>query len=221
MPFSPRFTITNAITTALTKIERARGFLDAAKLSEQWIAKMQERALVLEAHYTTHIEGTHLTVEQSERLLDNKPVPEADPDEARELLNYRSAFDLVAGYFGSGEPITEGLIREIHKLLVKNVRGNVASPGEYRTIANYVVDERGEIVYTPPPAVEVPRLMDDIVKWLNTESDIHPILTAGIAQFQLVDIHPFRDGNGRTARLLSTLCLYRGGQRLQAALHLE
>ena len=211
MPFKPRFTITNSTTTALSKIERARGFLDAAKLSEDWITSMQARALVLEAHYTTHIEGTHLTVEQSERLLDNKPVPEADPDEARELLNYRSAFDLVAGYFKSGEPITEGLIRDIHKKLVTNVRGDAASPGEYRTIANYVVDERGETVYTPPPATEVPRLMAEIVKWLNTQSDIHPILVAGVAQFQLVDIHPFRDGNGRTARLLSTLCLYRGG----------
>ena len=211
MTFKPRFTITNATALALTKIERARGFIDAAKLSEEWITGMQARALILEAHYTTHIEGTHLTVEQAERLLDNKPVPEADPDEARELLNYRSAFDLVAGYLGSGETITEGLIRDIHKRLVKDVRGDVASPGEYRTIANYVVDGRGEVVYTPPPAEEVPRLMAELVKWLNTDSDIHPILLAGIAQFQLVDIHPFRDGNGRTARLLSTLCLYRGG----------
>jgi len=66
--FEPRFTVTNAITAALTRIERARGFLDAAKLSEDWIRRMGERALVLEAHYTTHIEGTHLTLEQSERL---------------------------------------------------------------------------------------------------------------------------------------------------------
>lgn len=211
MRFKPRFTISNAAATALSKIERARGFLDAAKLSEDWIAGMRERAFVLEAHYTTHIEGTHLTVEQSEKLLENKPVPEADPDEARELLNYRSAFDLVSGYLGSGEPVTEDLIRDIHSRLVKDVRGDAASPGEYRTIANYVVDGRGEIVYTPPPAKEVPRLMAELVRWLNTDKETHPVLLAGIAQFQLVDIHPFRDGNGRTARLLSTLCLYRGG----------
>ena len=104
----PRFTITNAITGALTKIERARGFLEAAKLSEEWIAEMQHRALVLEAHHTTHIEGTRrLTLEQSERLLAGKEVPEADPEDARELLNYREAFDLVAGYLGSGQPITD------------------------------------------------------------------------------------------------------------------
>ena len=55
------FTITNAITAALTQIERARGFLEAARLSEEWLRGMRARALVLEAHYTTHIEGTHLT----------------------------------------------------------------------------------------------------------------------------------------------------------------
>lgn len=55
MTFTPRFTITNAITAALTKVERARGFLDAAKLSEDWVAGMQARAFLLEAHHTTHI----------------------------------------------------------------------------------------------------------------------------------------------------------------------
>ncbi len=72
MNFSPEFTITNGITAGLTKIERARGLLDAAKLSKDWISDMQNRALVLEAHHTTHIEGTHLTLEQSEKLLAGK-----------------------------------------------------------------------------------------------------------------------------------------------------
>ena len=69
MSFAPQFEITNSITAELRRIERARGFLDAAKLSEDWITGMQKRALVLEAHYTTHIEGTQLTLEQSERIL--------------------------------------------------------------------------------------------------------------------------------------------------------
>jgi len=210
MGFSPRFTITNAVASALTRIERVRGFLEAARLSEDWIAAMQARALILEAHHTTHIEGTRLTLEQSERLLAGLQVPEVDPDEARELLNYREAFDLVAGYLGSGEPITEGLIREIHRRLVQGVRGDSAAPGKYRKVQNYVVNSRtGEVIYTPPPAYEVPFLMVDLVSWLGSGQEIHAVLMAGIAQFQLVHIHPFLDGNGRTARLLSTLCLYR------------
>lgn len=212
MTFLPHFTITNTITAALTKIERARGFLEAAKLSEDWIANMQTRALILEAHHTTHIEGTLLTLEQSERLLAGQTVPEARPDDVRELLNYREAFDLVAGYLSSGEPVTEGLIREIHKRLVQGVRGNAASPGEYRKTQNYVINSlTGETIYTPPPAYEVQPMMADLVAWLSAEQETNAVLVSGIAQFQLVHIHPFLDGNGRTARLLSTLCLYRTG----------
>jgi Fic family protein len=210
--FQPNFTITNAITAALTRIERARGFLDAAKLSDDWIFQMGERALVLEAHHTTHIEGTRLTLEQSERLWAGESVPEADPDDARELLNYRRAFDFVSEYLDSGAPVTEGIVREIHKRLVEGVRGGAAAPGEYRKVQNYVVNSAtGEIVYTPPPAHDVPIMMTELSDWLNGEKDAHAVLMSGVAQFQLVHIHPFLDGNGRTSRLLSTLCLYRSG----------
>ncbi len=209
---TPIFAITNAVTSALTRIERARGFLQAARLSDDWLAGMQQRALVLEAHYSTHIEGTHLTLDQSEKLLAGEALGEVDPDDARELLNYREGFDLVAAYLGSGEPITEGLLREIHKRLVQNVRGNAGSPGEYRNIQNYVANSlTKEIIYTPPSPLDVPALMAELVSWLGADTGIHPVLVAAIAQFQLVHIHPFVDGNGRTARLLSTLCLYRSG----------
>ena len=212
MSFAPRFTITHPVTAALTRIERARGFLEAAKLSEDWIRRMGARALVLEAHHTTHIEGTRLTLEQSERLLAGEAVPEADPDDVRELLNYRGAFEFVSSHLGDGGPITEGLIREIHERLVEGVRGGAAAPGEYRRVQNYVVNSAtGTVVYTPPPARDVPVLMRELVEWLNEPSGVHPVLASGVAQFQLVHIHPFLDGNGRTSRLLSTLCLYRAG----------
>ena len=208
----PNFRITNSITGSLTRIERARGFLDAARLSEEWIAGMQERALVLEAHHTTRIEGTHLTLDQSERLLAGGNPVDVQPDDAKEVVNYRKAFDLVAHYLGSGDPITEGLIREIHKRLVRGVRGNAAAPGEYRRIQNYVANAiTKEIIYTPPAPQDVAPLMVEFVAWLNSEQDVHPILVAGVSQFQLVQIHPSLDGNGRTARLLSMLCLYRKG----------
>lgn len=212
MSFAPRFTISHPITAALTRIERARGFLEAAKLSEEWIRRMGARALVLEAHHTTHIEGTRLTLEQAERLWAGERVPEADPGDVRELLNYRAAFEFVSQYLGSGGPITEGLIREIHKQLVEGVRGGAAAPSEYRRVQNYVVDSATkEVVYTPPPAHDVPVLMQELVAWLNGEREVHPVLASGVAQFQLVHIHPFLDGNGRASRLLSTLCLYRAG----------
>jgi Fic family protein len=118
----------------------------------------------------------------------------------------------VSVYLESGEPVTEALVREIHKRLVKGVRGDKALPGQYRKGQNFVVNSStGKVIYTPPVAAEVPGLMRDLVTWLSTEHGINPVLESGIAQFQLVHVHPFSDGNGRTSRLLSTLCLYRKG----------
>ena len=212
MTFAPAFTITNRMTQAITRIERARGFLEAAQLSDDWVREVGEQALIREAHHTTHIEGTRLTLDQAERLWKGEAVPEADPDDARELLNYRTAFEFVSECLDSGDPITEGMIREIHRKLVEGVRGGSAAPGEYRRIQNYVVNAgTGQVIYTPPTAVEVPVMMSELVKWLNADLDIHPVLVSGIAQFQLMHIHPFLDGNGRASRLLSTLCLYKAG----------
>lgn len=210
--FNPKFKISNKIANALTTIERARGFLEAAILSQEWLEKMQNKALVLEAYHTTHIEGTQLTLKESEQLWQGQLLANVNPDDVKELLNYRQAFELVSKYVGAGDPITEGLIREIHKQLVLGVRGDAATPGLYRKIQNYVVNSQTqEVIYTPPPVYEIPQMMQSLIDWLNNDKESHPVLASGIAQFQLVHIHPFLDGNGRTARLLSTLCLYQNG----------
>jgi Fic family protein len=212
MTLQPTFHITHQMTSGLTQIERARGFLEAARLSEDWLARMRSRALLLEAHHTTHIEGTRLTLDEAERLLAGHAVPSASADDVRELLNYRGAFELVSAHLNDGGPLTEALIREIHQRLVAGVRGGAAQPGEYRRVQNFVVNSvTRQIIYTPPAPSDVPALMAELLGWLNADSEIHPVLVAGIAQFQLVHVHPFLDGNGRTSRLLSTLCLYRAG----------
>ena len=82
MRFIPRFSITNAIAAPLTEIERARRFLDAASLSDEWIDSMRSRAFLLEAHHTTHIEGTRLTIEEAADLLAGDDVPGADPEDS-------------------------------------------------------------------------------------------------------------------------------------------
>ncbi len=124
----------------------------------------------------------------------------------------RLVADYLADKPSGGRPITEGLIREIHRQLVEGVRGGAAKPSDYRLVQNYVANSATQrIVYTPPPPQDVPVLMQELVHWSNETTEIHPVLISGIAQFQLVHIHPFVDGNGRTSRLLSTLCLYRAG----------
>ena len=98
MVYRPKFTITVPTASAMTAIDHTRGFLDAAKLSEDWISKMQDRALLLEAHHTTHIEGTHLTLDESEKLIAGEHLANVDKEDSRELLNYKEAFDFVAEY---------------------------------------------------------------------------------------------------------------------------
>ena len=112
MSFAPRFSITNAIAASLTRIERARGFLEAATLSERWISAMRSRALLLEAHHTTHIEGTRLTLDDAARLLAGAELPSADPDDARELLNYRRAPDAAARPQGPGRARAVAALRQ-------------------------------------------------------------------------------------------------------------
>ena len=210
--FKPKFTITNRINNSLLEIERARGFLEAAKLKEEWIREMQSEVIILESHHSTHIEGTQLTLKQAREILAGKSLRGIRKDDRQELLNYKKAMDFVAEYLGKKSEITEGLIKKIHRILVKDVRGGSLEPGKYRRVQNYVVNSlTGEIIYTPPPPSKVPKLMEEFVRWLNEETSISPVLIAGIAQYQFVDIHPFLDGNGRTARLLCTLILYQNG----------
>ena len=87
--FKPKFTITNLINNSLLEIERARGFLDAANLKEEWIKHMQSKAIILEAHHSTHIEGTQLTLSQAQRILEGKPIKSIKQDDRQELLNHR------------------------------------------------------------------------------------------------------------------------------------
>ncbi len=210
--FRPKFTITNDINNNLLEVERARGFLDAADLRDDWLAEMQTRALVREAHFSTHIEGTALTLDQAEDILSGRSAGSVAVDDRQELLNYREAMDYVSGHLGRDFSITEDLIKEIHRILVNDVRGGALEPGRYREVQNYIVDAiTKEAVYTPPSPEEVLGQMAEFVEWLNKPKGVSVVLQAGIAQFQLVQVHPFLDGNGRTARVLCTLILYKGG----------
>ncbi|MCD4669481.1 MAG: Fic family protein [Actinomycetia bacterium] len=213
MSFKPKFSITTKVNKALVKIERVRGFLDAVNLKDEWVSDMQTKALILESHHSTHIEGTAINLQQAQDILSGKKVKDVSRDDEKELLNYKVAMGFISKYLRKDDPISEGLVRELHKILVRGVRGSEAQPGNYRKIQNYVANSRTkEIVYTPPAPLEVPHLMREFVDWINGNiKEVSPVLTAGIAQFQFVQIHPFVDGNGRTARLLSTLILYKTG----------
>ncbi len=213
MSFTFEFSILPKVNHAIIEIERVRGFLDAVKAKKNRLLDMQNEVLIFESHYSTHIEGTELTLDESKDILEDIPVKDVNSEDKQELLNYREALILLRKHINTDAPITEQLIRELHRISVKDVRNNQAEPGNYRKVQNYVVNlKTREIIYTPPPSSEVPQLMKEFVMWLNKKREfLSPVFIAGIAQIQLVNIHPFIDGNGRTARLLVTLILYKKG----------
>ena len=118
-------------------------------------------------------------------------------------------------------PLTEERIKKLHALIEKGPR---ARPTPYRTGQNVIRDSSsGAIVYMPPEAKDVPSLMLALVEWYKiTEYDEIPVpLTAALVHYQFVTIHPYYDGNGRTARILATFILHRGGYGLNGFFSLE
>lgn len=183
-------------------------------LDEPWLSRTREKASLLESHHSTHMAGARLTLDQSAEIWAGRGA-DCDRDDVRELQNHGKAISFLGEHIEPGHPITEDLIRDIHRRLVQDVRDNAAAPGEWRKVPSTVVNGKAhETVHQPPLPEEIPALMRDFVAWLNT-ADADPIVMAGIAQFQLVHIHPFIDGNGRTSRLLSLLILYRNGLDFQ------
>ena len=95
-------------------------------------------------------------------------------------------------------------------------------PTPYRDGQNVIqVSRTGAIVYLPPQAQDVPHLMGNLVRWVNAETDLPVPLIAAIAHYQFATVHPYYDGNGRTARLITTLLLHRGGFGLKGLCALE
>ena len=95
MPFSPIFSITPKVNKSLVEIERVRGFLDAVKLKNDWLSDMQKKALIIETHYSTHIEGTTLTLEQAQSILEGKKPKGINRDDEKELFLHQEAGLLI------------------------------------------------------------------------------------------------------------------------------
>lgn len=212
MSFTPKFTVTAPILADIAEIERARGFLQGANLPASWLKNLRREATFSEAHHTTHIEGTQLNFAQTKKILSGRKVSDADQDDVQEVKNYRDALRVKNNHLAKGRIIDEDFIKNIHRELVKEVRENQAQPGLYRLVQNYIWSEREQrVVYTPPPFEDVPKMMREFVDWINSESQIHPVIKSGIIQFQFVYIHPFVDGNGRVSRLLCSFHLDKTG----------
>ena len=220
--WQPRYTLTPVVARSLMEIEAARAVVEHTPLPPAVEAELRHRARVRSTHYSTRIEGNRLTLVEAERVIEGKAAEIRGRErDVAEVRNYWNALLRVEEWAAKKAPLTEDLIRRLHALIVKGTR---ARPTPYRDGQNVIRDSAsGAIIYLPPEAKDVPALMAALVAWVHrAEKEGLPApLIAALVHYQFVTIHPYYDGNGRTARLLATFILHRGGYGLHGFFSLE
>ena len=197
----PYFQITPQITKNIEAIGAIFGYFNAIQLPEGYKKELISKVTAETIHASTAIEGNTLTQSQVKEVLEGKKI-HAEKQDIQEIVNYNHVLEYIETLHKSKEgSISEELIKKVNELILYNIKDHAA--GRYRTGQVIVGD------YLPPEHTEIANLMQEFVHWLQnpTPQDLSPILYTGIAHYQLVAIHPFEDGNGRTTRVLTTLML--------------
>lgn len=223
--FNPKYKLTNKILGDLTAIAEAKSIIERAKILPKQELQLRRQATIRMTHHSTEIEGNRLNMRQVEALYANKKIDAPDRD-IYEVKNYLNALKFIEKTVLEKKQITDKIILKIHRL----VTAKTMEPqfcGKYRPGPIYVVRRRIgmpiETIYTGPRAKNVPNLMANLVGWLkkSEKENINPIIVAAIAHLEFAAIHPFNDGNGRTARSLATLLLYQRGYDFRRLFALE
>lgn len=213
--FTPKYTITQDMLSNLSKIERIKNSFDASSVSPILMASLKKTARISSIHYSTKIEGNRLTIQQvEETVFKRKNIANREHDSS-EIKAYYKAMNYIEKCLDAKETFSEKLIQKTHSLVEGRVCG-------YRDGQNAIYDSGfGNIIYMPPKAKDVPILMQDLVKWVNTNDKIPHVIIAGLVHYQFVTIHPYYDGNGRTARLLTSFLMRKYGYGLKEIYSLE
>lgn len=168
-------------------------------------AELTHGSIAEEAFYSSVIEGAYSTREKAHALIDSQREP-IDKDERMILNNYK-ALQFVSDNLDS--PVSHELILRIGEMLTDGTLEEGVTAG-YRDDIVYVKSRFGEIIYTAPPADCVRPMMDQLIAYMN-DKHVHPIEKAVVSHVYFVTIHPFFDGNGRTARALTYMILLKSG----------
>ncbi len=220
--FKPKFNITNSIINNLLEIERIKEGIKSLPINPKLLSSLRETAKLSTIHYSTQIEGNRLSKEEVFEVIKNKVISNtARIRDEKEIKGYYAALDYIEKLAKNNTAITEENIKQIHAL-VEDGGNSKVKPSEYREGQNVIRDSlSGNIVYMPPEAKDVPILMKEFAQWLNETNDIPAPIKASIIHYQFVTIHPYFDGNGRTARLLTTCFLHKAGYDLKGIYSLE
>lgn len=211
--------ITPELLTLIAELDEFKGAWRAlGTLAPERLGALRRVATIESIGSSTRIEGSKLSDRDVERLLANLEIKKFDTRDEQEVAGYAEVMETV---FSSWQhiPITENHLKQLHRDLLKHSEKDERHRGEYKSLPNSAAafDESGRqigIVFETATPFDTPRLMAELVTWLNEARELrrlHPLLIVAIFVVVFLEIHPFQDGNGRLSRILTTLLLLQAG----------
>jgi Fic family protein len=211
--------ITPQILSLIARIDEFKGAWRAlGALAPDRLQALRRVATIESIGSLTRIEGSRLSDREVERLLSNRAIRSFETRDEQEVAGYAELMNLV---FGSWQdiPFNENHIKQLHQILLRHSEKDSRHRGQYKTHSNSVAafDENGVqigVVFETATPFDTPRLMAELVSWVNDEREkgqLHPLLIIAVFVVVFLEIHPFQDGNGRLSRVLTTLLLIRAG----------
>lgn len=199
-----KVTLTNEILKYITDIEKNRFHVSSVKLSRSVANKLRKNSKKKSSYASNKIEGNPLSEKQVDEVIESDERKQFLKPE-QEVRNYFLALNFLEEKAGKKEPFSKELILDVQRLVEKGAsKEKIGFRGPMPPGVLFAVydSKSGRSEYIPPEYCDIPVLIDELVEYVNTTDD-HPLIIAAVVHYQLVTIHPFEDGNGRTARLLS------------------
>ena len=206
MSYQPVFKVSDQVRRHLQDIERLRSTIASGHILPSVEASVHYRASVESVHSSTSIEGNPLDINQVRAVISSDRILTKQEYAEIEVYNYKQALDYIDRRRSGGD-ITLDDILKLHQIITDRLLDSTRS-GKIRRRPVYIEDEQHQIIYT---AVDAPRVKNELIDLLNWVKDnqfiLHPVIIGAIIHFHLAAIHPFSDGNGRTARATTALYL--------------
>ncbi len=198
-------------------VEKRRELDDLRPLPKNVLGKLKKQFAIELAYNSNAIEGNTLTLKETQLVIEEGITVKGKPlREHFEAINHQKAFELLEGIVNKKSKITEDVIKDMHKIILSGIDDDYA--GRYRNINVRILGA----IKSPPRFEKVPKKMKEYVDYVNTNPDkLNVIELSALIHYGLVEIHPFTDGNGRTARLLMNLFLMRHGYPVTMVLKVD
>ena len=206
-----RSVITNDILKGILFIEHAKDEFGGIRIPVGLSGKLRKSSRKKSSLASAKIEGNPLTEEQASAAIDSSKRHYLKPEQ--EVRNYFAALEYLDKCLAERRPISKELILDVQRIVVKGEsaeKTGFRGPMPAGFLFGVYDDATGRAEYIPPESKDIEPLVDELVRYAETTDD-HPVIQAAIVHYQLVTIHPFEDGNGRTARLMSDYVLDRSG----------